>query len=89
MAKEVGRKRMVWLYPLFSKEEDNYYGYWEGSKAGRGQESDGRRVLWMDVILLRVSGRDHVGLEQQEYMGEKIRKLELQLRLTTFLQLMC
>lgn len=87
MAKEVGRKKMVWLYYLFSKEEDNYYshGYWGGSKAGTGQECDGRRVLWINIILLRVSGRDHVGLEQQEYMVKKIRKLELQLRLLFFI----
>lgn len=38
----------------------------------------------MDVILLRVSGRGHVGLEQLESMGEKIGRLELQLRPLVF-----
>lgn len=60
--------------PFFSKEEgnDNSHSYWEGSKADGAQGCDWRKVLWMDIILLRVSGRGCVGLEQLESMGEKM-----------------
>lgn len=64
--------------PLFSREEGN--GYWDNWKAGEAQGCDWRKVLWMDIILLRVSGRGHVDLAQLECMGEMICRLELQLR---------
>lgn len=74
MAKGVGREEDGVAVPFFSKEEDNdcSHGYWGGSKDGGAQECDWRKVLWMGIILLRVSGRGRVGLEQLECMGEKM-----------------
>lgn len=75
MAKGVwSREEDSLAIPFFSKEEDNDYshGYWESSKASGAQEHDWRKVLWMDIILLRVSGRCPVSLKQLESMGEKI-----------------
>lgn len=48
--------------PLFLREEVN--GYWDNWKAGEMQRCNWRKVLWMDIILLGVSGRGHGDLAQ-------------------------